>query len=168
MWGFTRRSCRVNGEPYTSRGVRTVRGRASGNPSPPGDLGAGCLAYTSMDDGRRHSGRTRRVEPTRCGISGLLMGPILGGEAGTVQVRSLGQGQYQATWSFSSTAWDALLHHSTHNAWYWKLYGWKGTAPDTFYGSLVNYNVSVNAATSVNTAAHTVSIDFSMPSTYPA
>ena len=45
MWGFTRRSCRVQGEPYTSRGVRTVRGRASGNPSPPGDLGAGCLAY---------------------------------------------------------------------------------------------------------------------------
>ena len=45
MWGFTRRSCWVNGEPYTSRGVRTVRGRASGNPSPPGDLGAGCLAY---------------------------------------------------------------------------------------------------------------------------
>ena len=45
MWGFTRRSYRVNGEPYTSRGVRTVRGRASGNPYPPGDLGAGCLAY---------------------------------------------------------------------------------------------------------------------------
>ncbi len=56
MWGFTRRSCRVNGEPYTSRGVRTVRGRASGNPSPPGDLGAGCLAY--YEKGRKVADET--------------------------------------------------------------------------------------------------------------
>jgi hypothetical protein len=35
----------INGEPYTSRGVRTVRGRVLGNPITAMWKGAGCLAY---------------------------------------------------------------------------------------------------------------------------
>ena len=46
-------------ESRPSSGVRTVRGRAFGNPSPQGGSGAGCLAYISsqslMNDRARSS-----------------------------------------------------------------------------------------------------------------
>jgi hypothetical protein len=83
----------INGEPYTSRGVRTVRGRVLGNPITAMWKGAGCLAYiltTNVQSNGQaislHNIGRDRSEPARKEIEK---------EYGLVQAESRNQKQQQ-------------------------------------------------------------------------